>query len=66
MPRARKGKLWPVALSPSQASDAIGVHADIIAAAIKSGALRCFKLGTKRRILWRDLNRWIIRTWRRV
>jgi len=66
MPRARKSRLWPTALSPAHAADSIGMRQEIIAAAIRSGELRCFKLGTKRRILWRDLNKWIIRTWKKV
>ena len=66
MPRARKSRLWPIALSPAQAADAIGVRPEIIADAIRSGELRCFAKGVKRRVLWRDLNRWIIRTWKKV
>ena len=66
MPRARKSRLWPIAVSPEQAAESIGVRPETIAAAIKSRELPCYAKGTRRRVLWHDISRWIRRTWKRV
>ena len=64
--RERKSRLWPIAMSPSKAADALGIRPEQVQAAIFCGALPCYKIGVKRRVLVRDLYHWIRRNWRRV
>jgi len=66
MPRARTRRIFPWACSPAQAADALGISYETVRQAIKSGALPCRKIGNKRRVTWRDVNRWILRDWPRV
>jgi excisionase family DNA binding protein len=62
MPRhyQRKTKLFPVALSPKGASDALDCSYDRkIRPAIASGELPAFKHGTLVRVLVSDLEKWV-------
>jgi hypothetical protein len=65
MPRARTKKIFPLALSPAMTADALGIRADEIAAAILSGDLPIYRVGTRRRIFVRDALRWARRNWTR-
>lgn len=63
MPRARKRPLFPVALSPAAAADALGVSPKKIREAINSGALSAYDAGGNRvRILVCDLVEYV-RSW---
>lgn len=67
MARARMRRVFPWAASPTQAADALDLSYDeVIKPAIRSGRLRCFKVGTKRRVTYLDCHRWLIREFRQV
>ncbi len=59
MPRAHVKPVPLVAVSPNQASTATGLRPERIAAAIRSGEVRAFRVGTKTKILCSELERWI-------
>lgn len=63
--RERRNALFPVAISPARAAEALDVHRKMITAAIKSGELPVYCHGLKRRILIEDLVAWIRHTWRK-
>ena len=54
-----------IAYSPNAASKALGIRRERIAAAINAGELRCYRLGTKTRILRTDLEEWVRQSWRK-
>ncbi len=58
----KPARLFPVALSPTQAAECMGLRRDQIADAIRSGDLPCYRLGVKRRILVESLVAWV-KTW---
>lgn len=64
--RERRTALFPIALSPTKLADCVGVLPRVIADAIKTGDLPCYKRGTKRRVLVQDAVDWIKQTWERV
>jgi excisionase family DNA binding protein len=62
MPRTSKTPLFPVAISPARAGEVLGVRLEKVHDAIREGALPCYQLGAKRRVLIADLVEWV-RTW---
>jgi len=63
MARKRKGhRLYPIALSPAQASEALQIQPEEVTAAIKTGKLVAYPIGARRRVLVVDLVEWV-RTW---
>ncbi len=66
MPRAHKKPFWPVALSISRASAAIGVPLRIVRDAAYSGAIEAYELpGGRVRIPTESLVAWL-RSWPRA
>jgi hypothetical protein len=65
MPRHNKSRLFPIALSPARAAQALDLRPDQIAAMIRTG-LPVHKVGAKRRILVKDIYHFIRRNWPRA
>jgi hypothetical protein len=64
MPRAhRVNKLMPLALSPSQASDALGVRPEEIRDLVARAGIPLFAINNRRRLLVEDLVRAIRAHW---
>jgi excisionase family DNA binding protein len=60
MPRARKTPLEVyLALSPASVAAAIDVHPDRVREAINAGSLPVHRIGTKSRVLCRDVEAWV-------
>jgi excisionase family DNA binding protein len=59
MPRAHVKPVALVAYSPNQASAATGIRPERIAAAVKNGELHAVRVGTKTRISFNSLQRWL-------
>ena len=59
MPRQHAKPVPLVALSPNQASTATGLRPERIAAALRAGEIRAFRVGTKTKILTSELERWV-------
>jgi hypothetical protein len=59
MPRQAIKPVPLVAVSPFQASEATGVRQERIAAAVRAGEIRSFRVGVKTKILISELERWI-------
>ena len=51
MPRQRRTTLFPIAVSPARAADALGIRAERIQEAIKRGELPCYVKGVRKRVL---------------
>lgn len=66
MPRERRTAIFPIALSPAKLADCLGVSAEVVKDAIKSGELPCYQKGTKRRVLVSDCVAWVRATWRKL
>jgi hypothetical protein len=66
MPRERRTSLFPVAVSPARAADALGIRAEEINEAIKHGELHCYVKGIRRRVLIADLVEWVRHYWKEV
>jgi len=64
--RERRTQLFPIALSPAKLADSLGVSPSVIANAIKEDLLRCYRIGTKRRVLVQDAVQWVKQSWERV
>ena len=62
MPRARKRRLFPVAVSPAEAADVLGVRHAEIYEALRSGELRAYVKGLRSFVLVEDLVS-LVRTW---
>jgi hypothetical protein len=48
-------RLFPVAVSPAEAADVLGVRAEQIQEAIRAGDLSVYRLSVKKRVLIEDL-----------
>jgi hypothetical protein len=59
MPRAHVKPVPLVAVSPNQASTATGLRPERIAAAVRAGEIRAFRVGVKTKILVSELERWV-------
>lgn len=66
MPRRRLSPLFPIAVSPAELADQLGVRLEVISAAIKNGSLECFKHGLARRVLVEDAVEFVRKNWERV
>src|SRR5438552_2930831 len=63
--RARKTRLFPVAVSPAMLADVLNVRAQEIQDYIAAG-LPCYSVGIRKRILVEDAVRFVRRHWKRV
>ena len=63
MPRARRCALFPVAMSPARAADALGIRAAEMSDAIVLGDVPVYQKGARRFVLTEDLVRWVRETW---
>ncbi len=63
--RQRKTALFPIAFSPSRLADCLGIDTAKVRDAIKSDRLRCYKIGSQRRVLVIDAVEWV-KTWEQV
>jgi hypothetical protein len=59
MPRQHRTSLFPVAVSPACAADALGIRAEQL-------QLRCYALGIRGRVLVADLTAWVRQFWNEV
>jgi hypothetical protein len=67
MPRAHRAhKLFPLALSPSQASDALGVRPEEVRDLISRSGTPVFQIKNRRRVLVADLVKAVRKFWPRV
>jgi excisionase family DNA binding protein len=66
MPRVRTSRLFPVAVSPAQAADALGVRAEEVRDLIESAGIPLYQIGMRRRVLIEDLVRAIRRHWQQA
>jgi excisionase family DNA binding protein len=64
--KSRVRKLFPIARSVESACECLdGIHHSYVRAAVRSGALPVYRLGTKRRVLVADLIAWVRTEWKR-
>ena len=66
MPRERRTTLFPIAVSPAMAADALGIRAEQIQDAITRGELHCYVKGVRKRVLIADLVEWVRNYWKEV
>jgi excisionase family DNA binding protein len=59
MPRMAIKPVPLVAYSPNQASEATGLRPERISAAVRNGELHAVRVGTKTRISFNSLQRWL-------
>jgi hypothetical protein len=66
MPRERRTTLFPIAISPARAADALGIRAEQMQEAISRGELTCYVKGVRKRVLVADLTEWVRKFWKEV
>jgi excisionase family DNA binding protein len=59
MPYVHQRPVPMIAVSPTQASARTGLRQERIAAAVRAGEIRAFRIGVKTKILVSELERWV-------